>query len=238
MTIYILGFLRNAAGRYDPLSTQINTVEYKALYKYANEARFCLSVAKATLLDGTIVGWRGRVFDYSSKKIVSITGSTRRVNDEITRVKNLPSTASGWVNINRPPKAANNQLFEMEKVDRIQRVGRGLVSKLLVQGISTVKQLKHLPDDAMDRLVASSINRTILTSASTRTNASLPGEYPNPIIDYRQAANPYEQRFGEDHLKQISKWAALSPFVSVQKLVLHIMSETKRIMKGTIHERD
>ena len=133
------------------------------------------------MLDGMIVGRRGRVFDYSSKNIVSIDEFNRRINDEIKRVKNLPSTASGWVKINRPPKASDNQLFEMDKVDRIQRVGKGLVSKLLAQGILTIKQLKNLPENAMNRLVASGISCTILKSASTRANALSPGEYPHLI---------------------------------------------------------
>ena len=79
MTTYRFGFL--VTQMVNMISKNINAVKYKALYKYTNEALFCLGVAKVTLLDGTIVGQRVRIFDYSSKKIVSIAEFTRRINE-------------------------------------------------------------------------------------------------------------------------------------------------------------
>ena len=41
----------------------------KATFKYEQEGRFCLGVAKVEIQDGTIIGKRCPVFDYTEKKI-------------------------------------------------------------------------------------------------------------------------------------------------------------------------
>ena len=43
-----------------------------ASFKYKQEGRFCLGVAKVEIQDGTIIGKRCSVFDYTEKKIVTI----------------------------------------------------------------------------------------------------------------------------------------------------------------------
>ena len=44
----------------------------KATFKYEQEGRFCLGVAKVESQDGTIIGKRCPVFDYTEKIIVTI----------------------------------------------------------------------------------------------------------------------------------------------------------------------
>ena len=65
-------FRRDADGIYDPNSEEIADPSFRASYKYANEARFCLGVAKVKLLNGKEEGRRCRVFEYTGKRIVSI----------------------------------------------------------------------------------------------------------------------------------------------------------------------
>ena len=46
----------------------------KATFKYEQEGRFCLGVSKVEIKeDGTIIGNRCPVFDYTGKKIVTIS---------------------------------------------------------------------------------------------------------------------------------------------------------------------
>ena len=49
-----------------------NNQPKKATFKYEQEGQFCLSVAKVESQDGTIIGKRFPVFDYTRKKIVTI----------------------------------------------------------------------------------------------------------------------------------------------------------------------
>ena len=44
----------------------------KATFKYEQEGRFCLGVAKVEIKDGKITGKRFLVLDYTDKKIVTI----------------------------------------------------------------------------------------------------------------------------------------------------------------------
>ena len=44
----------------------------KATFKYKQEGRFCLGVAKVESQDGTIIGKHCPVLDYTDKKIVTI----------------------------------------------------------------------------------------------------------------------------------------------------------------------
>ena len=54
-------------GKYDT-----NNQPKKATFKYEQEGRFCLGVAKIESKNGTITGKRCPVFDYSGGKIVTI----------------------------------------------------------------------------------------------------------------------------------------------------------------------
>ena len=49
-----------------------NNQPKRATFKYEQEGRFCLGVAKIEGQDGTIIGQRCTVFDYTEKKIVTI----------------------------------------------------------------------------------------------------------------------------------------------------------------------
>ena len=49
-----------------------NNQPKRASFKYEQEGRLCLGVSKLESQDGTIIGERFPVFDYTEKKIVTI----------------------------------------------------------------------------------------------------------------------------------------------------------------------
>ena len=51
---------------------ETNNQTKRATFKYEQEGRFCLGVAKSESQDWTIIGKRCPVFDYTDKKIVTI----------------------------------------------------------------------------------------------------------------------------------------------------------------------
>ena len=51
---------------------ETNNQQKKATFKYEQEGRLCLGVAKAESKYGTITGKRCPVFDYTENKIVTI----------------------------------------------------------------------------------------------------------------------------------------------------------------------
>ena len=51
----------------------------KATFKYEQEGRFCLDVAKIEGKNGTITGKQCPVFDYTGKKIVTIDAYKKEI---------------------------------------------------------------------------------------------------------------------------------------------------------------
>ena len=67
-------FPRDEEGNIDVKNGEYDTNNQpkKATFKYEQEGRFCLGVAKIESKNGTITGKRCPVFDYSGGKIVTI----------------------------------------------------------------------------------------------------------------------------------------------------------------------
>ena len=67
-------FPRNEEGKVDVQRGvyETNNLPKKATFKYEQEGRFCIGVAKVESKHGTITGERCPVFDYTEKKIVTI----------------------------------------------------------------------------------------------------------------------------------------------------------------------
>ena len=66
----------------------------KATFKYEQEGRFYLYVAKIESKNGTITGKRCPVFDYSGGKIVTIDAYKKEILKEFARVRKLASSSS------------------------------------------------------------------------------------------------------------------------------------------------
>ena len=68
-----------------------------ATFKYEQEGRFCIGVAKVEGQDGKIIGKRCPVFDYTEKKMVTISAYKQETRHELERIRKLTSSSSPWV---------------------------------------------------------------------------------------------------------------------------------------------
>ena len=236
-------FPRNPDGTFNRSGSYGDTL-YCATYKYPNQARFCLGVAKVMKLDGTVEGRRCNVFDYTSKKVVTIKDYELAVKQEIKRVKNLStkSLISPWIVDTRPVDYIHHH--EGENIGVLKGVGKTAIEKFAKHNVRTIKNLKDLSDEE-----ATAINNAerINKFASVRTMAlmALPGTNPYPIVnltktnrDGTPTTNPYEARFGNRWREEIESSTALSPLVCVTKLVTYMMEESARVMADTRHSDD
>ena len=66
-------------------------------FKYEQEGRFCIGVAKVEGQDRTIIGKRCPVFDYTEKKIVTIDAYKKEIMNKFSRMGKLPLLSSPWV---------------------------------------------------------------------------------------------------------------------------------------------
>ena len=92
-------FPRDEEGNIDVKNSKYDTnnQQKKATFKYEQEGRFCLGVAKIKSKNGTITGKRCPVFDYKNKKIVTIGTYKKEILKEFARVRQLTSSSSQWI---------------------------------------------------------------------------------------------------------------------------------------------
>ena len=57
-----------------------------------------------------------------------------------------------------------------------------------------------------------------------------------PDIDHRKKDNPYKSKYGNQWKRYLKKSVTFSHSVSIADYIDHMMTESKRVMKGTIHE--
>ena len=74
-----------------------NNQPKRATFKYEQEGRFCLCVAKVEGQYGTIIGKRCLVFDYTEKKILTIDAYKKEIRNELERIRKLTLSLSPWV---------------------------------------------------------------------------------------------------------------------------------------------
>ena len=115
-------FPQDPTRNYNPSPIKIVTEEYTTTFKYSQQARFCLGVTKMRLLNGAIKGRKLKVFDYTSKRLVTIKNYNNKIQDKIKRVKFLGSeTNSPWVEVNQP--IANNDVYKGYSILKIPKLG-------------------------------------------------------------------------------------------------------------------
>ena len=151
-------FTRDNAGNYDPLSNHYAPPLFASTFKYAQEARFCLGVAKVRLPDGTAKGVRSKVFDYTMKKIVSISEWNTRVENEFNRVKATKTSTSPWVSNIRPTKGNDPRLWDEDELGRIPKVGGKTIDRLKKVKITRVKHLKNLTSEQLNTIVSAGLS--------------------------------------------------------------------------------
>ena len=71
-----------------------NNQQKRATFKYEQEGQFCLGVAKVEGQDGTIIGKRCPVFDYTEKQIITINAYNKEIRNKLERIRKLTSSSS------------------------------------------------------------------------------------------------------------------------------------------------
>ena len=96
-----------------------NNLPKKATFKYEQEGRFCLGVAKVESQDGTIIGKHFPVFDHTENKIVTINAYKKEMRNELEIIRKLTSCSSPWVE-----EIKTDKIWLCESVDKIKGIGK------------------------------------------------------------------------------------------------------------------
>ena len=124
---YQISFPRDEQGRYSPQSPTnpkpiYALIRKKPSFKFSQQARFCLGCAAVEMRNGTIIGKRPYIFDYTDQRLVSISEYDRRVRCEIQRVKslNINENRSKWITNTDKSK----EFYENDCISRLPPVGK------------------------------------------------------------------------------------------------------------------
>ena len=95
---YNVLFPRNEEGKVDVKRGvyETNNQPKKANFKYEQEGRLYLGVAKVESKDGTITGKLFPVFDYTDKKFFRIDTYKKEILNEFVRIRKLTLSSSPW----------------------------------------------------------------------------------------------------------------------------------------------
>ena len=94
-----------------------NNQPKRASFKYEQEGRFCLGVAKVESQDGKIIGKRCPVFDYTEKKISRINAYKKEIMNGFARIRKLTSSSSPWVE-----KIKTDKIWLCESVGKLKGI--------------------------------------------------------------------------------------------------------------------
>ena len=95
-----------------------NNQSKRAIFKYEQEGRLCLGVAKVESKDRTIIGERCPVFNYTEKEIVTIDAYKKEIIHNFSRIRKLTLSPSPWVEIIKTDK-----IWLCESVGKIKGIG-------------------------------------------------------------------------------------------------------------------
>lgn len=230
-------FKRNQSGKIDLENGTYTEYQLSEMNcKYIDEIRFGAGVAMVKpLQDGTegdiIVGRRARLFDYSSKTLVSVKEWNEKMGREMSRVQGLKS-GGDWVKNPRPAGA----LYLDDKLIQVPSVGVTTEKKLAPYGIFTVADLLFMANTIKQKIVEVDKVFKLSKIDAIINNASKCSRTNKPkLVDHRKADNPYESRYGENWEKIMSRTAMLSPYVPITLYIEHIILASTEVFRDTAY---
>jgi hypothetical protein len=219
-TVY--SFPRNEGGLYDN-DRGIGDVDTILHYKYPKEGRFCFGVSAVELNDDRIEGHRCKIFEYSAKNLITITGEEKLIKDELKIVTAL-KTEGQWVEkLTHLP----GHLFENDSVMVLDKIAEKNAERLSKHGIKTLLDMKMIPTSEISAIMA---DKNFRVSENTLRDwwekADQANQVRTPIRirkDHRENDNPYISRYEPDlWMTKICQCSALSGYRCVTEMIDHI----------------
>ena len=186
-----------------------NDQPQKDTFKYEQEERFCISVAKIEGKNVRITGKQCPVFEYTCNKIVTIDAYKKEILKEFARVRQLNSSLSQWIK-----KTNIEKVWLCESVLKLKVVGQLAIAKMNVFKIYTIDGL-HINVRHRGKVPIRGFGRIYAMALQ-----ALLGNPPSSFKDHRKAKNPYHSRYGEGWVDKLKSSTAMLKFICITDLIL------------------
>ena len=158
----------------------------RANFKYVQEGRFYLGMAKVESQDGKIIGKRCLVFDYTEKKIVTINAYKKEMRNKFARIRKLTSSLSPWAE-----KIKTDKIWLYESVGKLKGIGKQGEVKMNEINVYTIADFqRYVRSYGLPKLSIHGLGQIY-----DHALVALPGKPPPSIKDHRKARNPYYSRY-------------------------------------------
>lgn len=178
-------------------------------------------------------GRRLQPWVYTGKILCSVNDWEKKIEAEKRRVRSLKNGGE-WVHV---PVGTRDKLYLDDPVTMLKGCGNVSAMHLHARGIRTIENLFDMTPEDEKELQKSLRGKDTIHQFIEDANRCELIVRPRKI-DHRKHENPYLSRYGEEKWEeQIKKCTAMSKFVCVTDMIDHIVSETRRVFKGTTHEK-
>ena len=171
-------------------------------------------------------------FDYTSKVMIGIPDYERLKKVEFQRIKSLKGTNGYWYESSRDPAIL---YYQNDPIKMLKGVGKKTAEMLESIGIKTVGDLKAIQSPTDIKELPSRLSVHKLTKFISEAQKASDQDAPAGI-DHRISPNPYKSKFGTEWEKQLKSSVTFSHSTCICDYIDHLMAESERVMKGTIHE--
>lgn len=224
---------RDERGNLDPNGTTTHTNDKKGPMKckYDKQIRLLLGVA-TTDDDGNgdddLVGHRLQPYSYSGKKVVS----TKQWDDAVAKqCKDIRDNGKEtWITRQTRSRNYHNELLQSKRVE-IPLLGKISREKLGLEGIRTIGDLVDLQEEEIQSLCCTvGIAEPRLIEWIRIAKDKCPDRQPlPPLVDHREAENPYLSRYGEGWEEYVKKGEFVRDKVCITDLVQHMYDEARKL---------
>ena len=219
------------------ISKQYRDEDHVIKFKFQQQARFMFGVALIEKKKGEPQGIRLPMTTYNGKKIVGMGKWDQGVSNAIELAKKSKSERT-WTTKNERPEG--KELYEEDSVTVIRGIGKKSERILHEASIFKVSDCIKYPEKLNELNGTNHITSMIKSKIETAlvglgiNKGKCPKEYE--FIDHRKADNPYESKYGDESINEISKSSTLKLVRPVSDLINHMAVESTEIMKDTIYK--
>ena len=196
---------------------ETNNQPKRSSFKYEQEGRFCLGVAKVESQDGTIIGKRCPVSDYMEKKIVTIDAYKKEIINEFLRIRKLTSSSSLWVE-----KIKTDKIWLCESVGKLKGIVKQGEIKMNEINVHTIADFqRYVRSYGLPKMPICGLGQIY-----EHALVALPGKPTPSTKDHRKARNPYFVIYGERWVENLKSSSSMSNLCCITDIIRFMINES------------